>query len=255
MTWHEYPEAPTTLAGWAYLAMGVAMDAVVYVRPDYERFLRGPLARALRGVPRYFVPNAVSIPVAAISASERAHIKAELGADGRRLVAFFGFAFRHKGVHLLFDVADPARDHLLLIGELRESDPYHAELLGRAHSAPWRGHVTINGFAAPDSAARYLAAADAVLFPFQDGGGVWNSSVHAAMAQGTFTLVASRLKSGYAADENAYYARPDDITEMKAALDKYAATRRAPESGDEWQAVAVQHVEIYRTVLARGASS
>jgi glycosyltransferase involved in cell wall biosynthesis len=254
-TWHEYPQPLTTAAGLAHVAMGAAIDALIYVRPDYEQHLKGSLAALLHGVPRYFVPNAASVPIVVLSESERERVRVEMDARGRRLVAFFGFAFPHKGVHLLFDVADPARDHLLLIGELRESDPYHAELLAKARSTPWQGHVTVNGFATSENAARYLAAADAVLFPFKDGGGVWNSSVHAAMAQGTFTLVASRLESGYAADENAYYARPGDIAEMKAALDKYAGTRKAPESGDEWQAVAAQHVEIYRTVVARGASA
>jgi glycosyltransferase involved in cell wall biosynthesis len=254
-TWHEYPPPLSSPSGWAYLAMGAAIDALIYVRPDYQQHLKGSLVRLLRGVPRYFVPNAASIPIAVLSEGERGHVRTELGARNRRLVAFFGFAFPHKGVHLLFDVADPARDHLLLIGELRESDPYHAGLLAKAHTAPWEGHVTVSGFVTPERAARYLAAADAVLFPFKDGGGVWNSSVHAAMAKGTFTLVASQLKSGYAADENAYYARPGDIAEMKATLDKYAGIRKAPESGDEWQAVAAQHVEIYRTVVASGASS
>jgi glycosyltransferase involved in cell wall biosynthesis len=254
-TWHEYPQSLTAPAGWAHFAMGAAIDALIYVRPDYEQHLKGSLAALLRGVPRYFVPNATSIPIAALTESERHVIRSEVGAQGRRVVAFFGFAYRHKGVHLLFEVADPARDHLLLIGELRDADPYHAELLARARSTPWRGHVTVNGFATPESAARYLAVADAVLFPFQDGGGVWNSSVHAAMAQGTFTVVASRLKSGYASEENVYYARPGDIAEMKMALEKYAGTRKPPETGDEWQAVAARHVEIYRAVATKGASS
>ena len=254
-TWHEYPQPLTAPAGWAHFAMAAAIDALIYVRPDYEQHIKGSLAGLLHSVPRYFVPNATSIPIAVLSSGERERIRAELGAQGRRLVAFFGFAYRHKGVHLLFEVADPTSDQLLLIGELRETDRYHAELLARARSARWQGHVTVKGFAAPEAAARFLAAADAALFPFEDGGGVWNSSVHAAMAQGTFTLVASRLKSGYDADENAYYARPGDIGEMKAALDKYAGTRKAPESGDEWRTVAARHVEIYRAVVTKGASS
>ena len=149
--------------------------------------------------------------------------------------------------------ADPAKHHLLLIGELNASDPYHAQLLAQAASPPWKGHVTLRGFAEPQTAARYLACADAAVFPFAAGGGVWNSSVHAAMAQGTFTLVTSRDRSGYAEDENTYYAKPGAIAEMKEALERYAGARRTPDSRDEWQAVASHHVQIYRAAAQRGS--
>jgi hypothetical protein len=71
------------------------------------------------------------------------------------------------------------------------------------------------------------------------------------MAQGTFTLVTSRERSGYVMDENTYYARPLATAEMRAALDMYAGRKHAGCAAPSWQAIAQRHVEIYRQALAR----
>jgi hypothetical protein len=67
----------------------------------------------------------------------------------------------------------------------------------------------VTGFLAPEQAGRLLAAADAAVFPFLDGGGEWNSSIHGAAAQGTFVLATSMNKRGYDAAKNIYYAAPE----------------------------------------------
>ena len=216
--------------------------ALATIRSDWRK----PWRRA----PRHFVPNASIVPALELAESERAALHRELGAAGRILVAFFGFAYSHKGVHRLFEICDPRRHHIVLIGELHEEDPYHGELLRLAASDAWRGHVSLAGFVDPSRAARLLAAADAAVFPFVNGGGTWNSSAHAAMAQGTFTLMTSRHQSGYVAEENLYYARPEDTSEMQTALAHYAGVRAVPKAND-WHAIAARHVQIYREAHAR----
>jgi glycosyltransferase involved in cell wall biosynthesis len=248
-TWHEYPQPLSTPAGWALMVMGGEADQLVYVRPDYEQHVRGALRRVIAGVPRHFVPNGAALPSVALSRAERERIRTELAVGERRVLAYFGFAFPHKGVHHLFTIANPATDHLVFIGDLQEADPYHSELLALARSAPWQGRVTICGYVDAERAARILGTADAAVFPFEDGGGVWNSSVHAAMAQGTFTLVTSRERNGYVAAENAYYAAPASIPEMRSALDTYAGRRHAAGLAPSWDAIAERHVEIYRRAL------
>ena len=149
-------------------------------------------------------------------------------------------------------IGDPGRHHLLLIGELLPSDPYHRQLRALADSDRWRGKVTITGFVEPDRAARLLATSDAAVFPFSDGGGIWNSSLHAAMSQGTFAVVTSREREGYAADQNIYYAAPGAIDDMRAALVQYAG-KRAVENpsarNNEWSEIARAHVDLYQSVM------
>lgn len=249
-TWHEYPHPVTSGGGWALMAMAAAADALIYVRPDYARHISPLLGRMIGEIPRYFVPNGPSVPTVRLSQRERDEVRAMLATPGRRIVAYFGFAYRHKGVHHLFRIADPREDQLVLIGELLENDAYHAHLLRLARSSEWRDRVTLYGFAAPDEVARILAAADAAVFPFEDGGGIWNSSVHAATSQGTFTVLTSHERFGYASAENVYYAVPGSIEEMKSALRRFAGRRVMPPERDEWRGIAQTHLDIYRTLLA-----
>jgi glycosyltransferase involved in cell wall biosynthesis len=254
-TWHEFPPdsfCKETIARWA---LAVSTQAVIYVRPDYPKHVSGVLALALGGAPLRFIPNASVIPAVRISPAERAALREELGCGERRIVSFFGFAYPNKGVDQLFKIADPEKHHLLLIGGLLESDPYHQQLRELAGSDRWRGKATITGFVEPDRAARLLAVSDAAVFPFNDGGGVWNSSLHAATLQGTFAIVTSRERQGYAADQNIYYVAPGAIDDMRAALTRYAGTRTAGESfaaGNDWPEIARAHAELYRSVRGNG---
>jgi glycosyltransferase involved in cell wall biosynthesis len=254
-TWHEFPPpgfGKQTIAMWGLAAPA---QAVIYVRPDYPKHVSGILALALGGAPLRFIPNASVIPVVRLSSAERSALRVELGCDDRRIVSFFGFAYPSKGVDQLFQVADPEKHHLLLIGELLESDPYHRRLRELAGSDRWRGKVTIAGFAEPERVARLLAASDAAVFPFRGGGGMWNSSLHAATSQGTFTIVTSSERHGYAADQNVYYAAAGAIDDMRAALTRHAGTRTAGESiaaDSDWADIARAHAELYRSVVGKG---
>jgi glycosyltransferase involved in cell wall biosynthesis len=244
-TWHEHPQPLHTRWGLSKLALAAATDVLIYVRPDYPQRISGVLSRALGRAARHFVPNGSTVPLMRLSAEERSLVREELGCGPRRLVAFFGFAYPHKGVHRLFSIAHPGRDQLVIIGELLREDPYHARLLDLAADPAWRGKVALPGFVPAERAARILAAADAAVFPFEDGGGAWNTSVRAAASQGTFTIVTSRERCGYSTDENAYYASPGDTQAMRAALERHIGTRTAPLAQGDWRAIAARHADIY----------
>jgi len=77
----------------------------------------------------------------------------------------------------LFEIADPAKHHLVLICDLRETDPYQANILRLANQTPWAGKVTVTGFQSAQRVGEILAAADAILFPFPAGAGEWNTSL------------------------------------------------------------------------------
>lgn len=251
-TWHEYPPSFFTKGMLCMCALAFAAETVTVVRPEYLKHIRGLLAAVLGKTPIRFVPNASVIPAVELTPVERAELRSQLGCGERRLVSFFGFAYPHKGVDQLFEIADPQRHHLLVIGELSQSDAYHERLRALADSDRWRGKVTVAGFVNPERAARLLAASDAAVFPFSGGGGTWNSSVHAATSQGTFTIITSRAQQGYAADQNMYYAPPGAIDEMRAALDRHAGSRTphgVSGAADPWPGIAQAHAELYRSLM------
>lgn len=253
VTLHEFlPATFHTVDRYIY-ALALIAHRIVVVRPAFHEQIPLPARILVRKAKIRFIGNASAVAPAALTAEERRAIAREAGREGAALVAFFGFSFRHKGVDLLFRIADAQRHHLLLIGEFDCGDAYHQELRGLAESAEWRGRVTITGFVDSARAGRLLAAAEAIVFPYREGGGEWNSSLHAAMSQDTFVLLSSRDKRGYDAGENVYYARPGDIDEMRSALAAHLGTRRPRQDPgkDPWREIALGHRDVYASIVGR----
>jgi glycosyltransferase involved in cell wall biosynthesis len=247
ITWHEFLDRTKLV----HLPGTFVQRAMIVVRPGFREKLTPLLRWLTKSKPLAWIPNASTIPVCSHTPNQREAIRRELG-GGRPLVAFFGFPYRHKGVDLLFRLADPAVHHLLIIGSLDDADPYHRELRALSEEDGWRGHVTFTGYRDAAGVGSLLAAADAVVLPFRTGGGIWNTSLHAAVQQGTFTLTTSAETSGYDAAANTYYARPENVEEMRDALQRYAGKRLpvAPDADSAaWRQIAEAHRAVYDGVI------
>jgi glycosyltransferase involved in cell wall biosynthesis len=250
-TWHEYFNEWLPRA----LPSATVTDAVIVVRPNYPACLRATTRFALGGRPIHMVRNASAIPRVVHDESSRQERRQRAGCDGRRLVAYFGFAYPAKGAHRLFELIDPEHERLVLIGRLEAEDAYQRAILERCEEPRWRDAVHRVGWQPEAEVAAWLAAADAVVLPFPAGGGEWNSSLHAAVLQGTFVVTTAVERNGYDARTNVYYAAPDDLAEMRRALDRYAGVRLSavPEGLTTWADIATDHLGIYREVLERTA--
>jgi glycosyltransferase involved in cell wall biosynthesis len=252
-TWHE-PVGTRPLERLLWFAVQAPISGgIIVVRPNYEQAMPRWLRWALRGKTRRFIPNASVLPRVQLSQEELASTRARFIGPQRRLVAYFGFLHPAKAVEQLFRIADPGRDHLVIVGELREEDSYHREIVRLGNSAAWRGNVTLTGFLQPEEVARVIAAADAVILPFLLGGGEWNTSIHGAQAQGTFVLSTSTQRHGYSAAENTYFARPSDCEDMRRALTAHGGQKSSGNDGlaQSWAAIADGHEAVYRQVLAQ----
>ena len=252
-TWHEY----FPMGGYANLLNTVVPGGLIAVRPHYLEKMPSWYRWLVRKKAFAFIPNASTIPYMRLSPAETEEVRSRFSRDGGPLVAYFGFAYPEKGVERVFDIADPARHHLVLICDLDPADRYHARVLDLSRKSPWRGRVTVTGFLPKEEAGRILAAADAVLFPFRKGGGEWNTSLHAALAQGTFVLTTSGLREGYDPSENVFYSRPDDVRGMREALLSHAGTKRDGRPSDfqgDWDTIAAAHMDLYRRILETPAS-
>jgi len=250
-TWHEYV-VPHNLRD---LPNAVALLGLIVVRPDFAGMLP-PVYRLLIGnKPIQFIPNESSIPPQALSEAERASVRARYAHADRRMIAFFGFAFDHKRVELVFSIADPARDHVVLICQLDPRDPYHQRILALAQGSPWSGRVTITGFLPAAEVGRVIAASDAVVLPFEAGGGAWSTSLKAAVMQGTFVLTTSKRERGYDPALNIHYSVPDDLDGMRKALAALAGRRSENGSADyakAWDDIAQAHLDFYGRFVAGG---
>jgi hypothetical protein len=248
-TWHEgfgWLRAPQVLM------KSMIPGSLVVVRPQYRRNLHPILRWILGSRELHFIRNASSVPRVSLSNDERTALR-ELNLKGqKRLIVFFGFVYQKKGVTLLFDIANPGSDHIVIAGEIDQAGEYKHEIMRRCSVEPWLGKVTITGFLASESVAKLLSVADAVVLPFRTGGGEWNTSIHSAILQGTFVITTSLVRSGYDISHNIYYSKIDDVDSMKKALDVYSGTKREYTidiDKDDWLQIAADHHLIYKSIL------
>lgn len=246
MTWHE----PVRIRELMWIG-ALVMRGLVVVRPNYFD-VASWLHRLVSRKKFELIPNASTIPVSRLEVQNVAELRRELRVGNRSLVVYFGFAFPNKAVEQVFEVANPHRDFLVLLCELDTNSAYHQKLLSIIGDRAWSGRVCVTGFLPADKVGAILGAADAVILPFRKGGGEWNTSAHAVIDQGTFLLTTSAEKHGYVPAENAYYARPGDISDMREALPNYLGHKSEPNylrSRNRWQEIADAHMKFYRDCL------
>jgi glycosyltransferase involved in cell wall biosynthesis len=250
-TWHEYYTKGTV--DWILVPKFITPGGVVAVRPNF----RERMPRRYHWLSKHkkfrFIPNASTIPAVRISDAERAEIHKRFTSSDKSLLVFFGFIYPQKGVEFLFEIADPTKHHIVFIGVINTADPYHKTILEKIEQGPWHNNVTVAGFLPDEETGKILAAADAVVLPFRNGGGMWNTSLHAAALQGTFVLTTSSENHGYVDSENIYYAWPGDVDDMRQALNLYVGRRKSDDSMRQfatWESIAKAHIDLYRVLLA-----
>jgi glycosyltransferase involved in cell wall biosynthesis len=244
-TWHEHFSGCGVL-GWQNL---LACDSLIYVRPDLLQKLPAWVSAWLGKTPKVYVPNASTIPVVLLNEGQAKCIKQELSA-GKPIICYFGFAYPNKGVERLFEIADPAKHHLVLICDLSDKHPYQASILQLVNQEPWTGKVTVTGFLSAQRVGEILAVADAVIFPFPGGAGEWNTSLKAAESAGAFTIATTQNKAilGYHEQQNIYYAESDQLYEMREALNLYIGKRNKVAADNPWGKIAMTHELLYRAL-------
>lgn len=247
-TWHGYDSRRITRR---LIPNSVLSGGLIVVRPEYIDMM-APLYRWLNRRKHFkFIPNASTIPLTNLAEKEKSDLRLRFSHGNAKLVAFFGFAYPDRRVELLFQVADPALHHVVLVCDLDSTDAYHKSILDYANRGPWAGKVTATGYLPAEEVGRILAAADAVVLPFKDGGGMWNTSIRAGITQGTFVLTTARERHGYDSGDNVYYARPDDVDDMRSALQTFIGRRNETINQGlncDWDSIAQEHASFYETV-------
>lgn len=244
-TWHE----PYRLRRLPQLLLNLlGANGLIFVRPNYLDLL----PRSFQAIVKHFqfsvIPNASSLPICKLSTREVADLRHSYLMGKTRLIVFFGFLYRSKGVEQLFEIANPLSDRLVLVGPVADPE-YQAQLKAKAALRGWEDNVQFAGFLPSEMAANLLAAADAVLLPFLSGGGEWNTSIHAAQSQGTLVITTSKSPAGDDPVANMYTAAPGSIDEMRDALNRLSGRHSPPRSPDaQWGEIAGAHLAFYQGI-------
>ncbi|MDE3022531.1 MAG: hypothetical protein KGI54_11810 [Pseudomonadota bacterium] len=248
-TWHEFPIKPFDCN---FYLKAIVTGGLVVVRPQYLEMLHPKLRSVLKYKKVVFIRSASAIPKITLNEGEYIKIRKNYIKKQKRLVVFFGFINQNKGTELLFDIADPDLDQIIIAGQFGANEYYNQKIKQRAIQPPWEGKVTITGYISSHDVAALLAVADAVILPFCDGGGIWNTSIHAAELQGAFILTTTRSSIGFDKERNIYFSEIDDIQSMRMALNTYAGKFKKSNceiENDEWLQIAVEHQNLYKALL------
>ncbi len=244
-TWHELPV-------YTYLANALTRDTVIVVERDYRSQVRKLYRSFLRKKRLIYIPIASNILRVDLDQGERTAIRAKFEvAHDKRLIVYFGFVSPEKGVDIIFDIAEPDKDHCVLICELDKGNSYHRKIAGLANSERWRGKVVITCYLKSGEVAKLLAAADAVVLPFLKGVSERNGSFLAAKEQGTFIITTDRRLSGYDREQNVFYGNASDRDAMRNALRKYSGSRtiKKPDEAEQWKYIAERHCKLYAELV------
>lgn len=243
-TWHE------PMVRMEGLCLAIGLDVLVTVREELMVNIPKLTQRVLRKKEVAWIPAASLLPTVIPNDEKRLKIRHQYISDGEILLAFYGFVAPLKGIEVLFEIVAKTNSWLLMACDFRSDDFYHRSLLDKITSMGIGSRVIMAGFLPEDQLADILAASDAVVFPFRDGVGAWNTSVDGAIAQGVFVLTTSLVVNGYNEGKNIYFAKPGNVSEMISSIQRYAGYRISPKPPTlEWRNIAERHLKIYNQIV------
>lgn len=244
-TWHE-----ARIRRFDFL-LALSLDALISVRKglinSVPRLTRNLLART----PFFWIPGASLLPTVKLTEIQSAEIRQQYVPTGETLLVYYGFVAPLKGIESLFEVMLRMNNaKLVMVFDLRLADSYHRSLLDKLRQMNIDSRVVLTGFLPDEQLAAILAAADAVVLPFRDGGGDWNTSIDGAVSQGVFVLTTSLEKRGYDAGMNTCFVAPGDVDALVSALQKYAGARvQGNTAAQKWSEIAQQHLNVYTQLV------
>lgn len=225
---------------------------IIYVRPNLKDYYFPSIWKVLGNRKTALIFNSAAISKANLSEVHAADIKTELLNGRKRLIVFFGFIYRNKGLEDILEVMNPEVDQVIFIGSIGDMS-YVDQLKLMAKNKGVDKYINFTGFLDKQIVESYLAVADVVILPFKDGGGIWNSSIHSAVIQGTFVITTSLSNLGYDVVNNIYFVRPGDLVKIKYAICQYSGTKVTPkDDAIIWQGIGRDHLSFFNYLLSSG---
>ena len=241
MTWHE----SFSLSNFfKFFLLSIVPSQIIVVRPNYKKLL--PFYKFLAIHKKFnFIPNASSLPSVNLTITQKEKLKKKYILGKNRLIVYFGFIYPHKGVENILKITNPKTDQIIIAADLNSENDYHKNLKNLIKDK-CNNNVSLTKYLPEIDLAALLSVADAIILPFREGGGEWNTSIHAAVSSRSFLLTTSVKVNGFKKNLNTYYSKIDNINEMRDALNKYSGTKNlASVIPDSWPKIGKKHIQVY----------
>ena len=190
------------------------LDTIISVEKQY-------IERIKRDCPKgniVHIPISSNIPKSNAEKEELKELKLKYGIDDKKVISYFGFSTKTKGIEYLLKCMPKLEEDvkLLYINELDEKNDYHKSLLDLMNELNIQDRVIITGFIdKPEDVANILSISDVCVLPFVNGLETRNGSFLAAYNQNIRIITTSKNNE---IDENGiYFVKPQNQEEL---LDK-----------------------------------
>jgi hypothetical protein len=248
-TWHEHFNDCEALN----IEHARNIDGLVYVRENSLARLPSGIESLLKSIETRYIENISMLETELIDADQLLPaIHKILDSKKPRLNLFyFGFIHRNKGLLELIKQLDFSKYHLFISGEIDPQNKYILELIETIESLQLSEFVTFCGYLKDIEIVSFIDLADAIVFPFQEGVGNFNTTYLAALQSDTLVIATDLEKTVYDDEGHCMYLQSNSLTSINSIESSTFQKKRRSINSTNWHEVARQHMELYRKILRR----
>ena len=246
-TWHEHFNECNVLN----IDHAKNMDGLVYVRENLLDKLPNEIAILLARVDTKYIQNTSMLEVEVIDDKNSIlDISRILERRKPRINLFyFGFIQRNKGLLELILDLDFSKYNLFISGEIDPQNEYTQELMETIESHKLTKLVTLCGYLNDSEIRCFTELADAIVFPFQEGVGAFNTSYLAALNSDTLVIITDPESTFYDEEDHCMHFQTDSLEGINTIETSFFQKKHRRKTPSSWHELGGRHVEFYNQIL------
>ena len=248
-TWHEHFNDCEVLN----IEHARNIDGLVYVREDLLERLPREIVGLLKSIETRYIQNISMLETELIKEGQLVpEIRKILDSKKPCLNLFyFGFIHRNKGLLELISQLDFTKYHLFISGEIDPKNKYILELLETIESLKLSEFVTFCGYLNDSEILSFIDFADALVFPFQEGVGNFNTSYLAALQSDTLVIATDLENTFYEGESHCMYLQSNSLKGINSIDSSIFRKKKRVKNSSNWHQIARQHMELYNESLRK----
>lgn len=248
-TWHEHFNQCKVLN----IEHAKYMDALVYVRENLLEKLPNEIANLITRIDTRYIQNVSMLEVESIKEeNSMPKIRQILNSKKPRMNLFyFGFINRNKGLLELILELDFSKYNLFISGEIDPQNEYVQELLEAIQSRKLGKFVTMCGYLNDSEIKSFIDLADAIVFPFQEGVGDFNTSYLAALNSDTLVIITDPERSYYDEENHCVHFQTNFVEGINQIETSIFQKKHRNKTSSSWHELGGRHIELYTQILGQ----
>ncbi len=194
-----------------------------------------------------YIPISANIPPSKIGKDRKEKLIDKYGMKDKKILSYFGFPVKEKGIEYLLHVVQKLDDvKLLFIGELNSDDEYQKSLIDYIGTSNIKDKVVITGYIEnPCDVSDILSISDICVLPFTEGVKENNGSFLAAYNQ-NISIITTKKEN--VKDENGiYYILPNDEEKLIDKIKEVLEIKKEFQRGTlTWDNIAKEYLKSFK---------